>query len=92
MGLYLQGDGEAREAAERLAYAYEAYKRVERSRPGPGTELPKEVSNLFRRLPALSLLESVIEDLDGDGKTADRKEEAWESFSAAREQVARFAG
>jgi len=92
VGLYLQGDGEAREAAERLAYAYEAYKRVERSRPGPGTELPKEVSNLFRRLPALSLLESVIEDLDGDGKTADRKEEAWESFSAAREQVARFAG
>ena len=93
VGLYLQGDGEAREAAERLAYAYEAYKRVGRSRSGPGTELPKEVGSLFRKIPPLSLFEFVIEDFDGgDKKTSEKKDEAWESFSAARAEVARFAG
>lgn len=92
VGLYLQGDGEAREAAERLAYAYETYKRVATSRSGPGPEPAKEVGSLFRKIPPLSLFESVIEDLDGGKKTAEKKDEAWESFSLAREQVARFAG
>jgi len=93
VGLYLQGDAEAREAAERLAYAYETYKRVGSARSGPGMELPKEVGSLFRKIPPLSLFEFVIDDSDGGGKnTADKKDEARESFSLAREQVARFAG
>ena len=93
VGLYAQGDGEAREAAERLAYAYEAYNRLGGSRAGAGAEPAKEVGSLFRRLPALSLFESVITDLEGDDKkTSEKKDDAWESFSAAREELARLAG
>jgi hypothetical protein len=93
VGLYLQGDAEARGAAERLAHAYEAYVSAGEPRPGAAAEPADEAARLLRRLPGLSVVGSVIDDLSSDDQaTAKRKDEAWESFSTAMDDLERFAG
>ena len=92
VGLYLQGDAEAKEAAERPAYALESYVaaggRVPASR-GSG----QEAGRLPRRFPGSSLFESVIDDLAIEkGKTAKKQDKAWESFQNAVEELSRFTG
>jgi len=93
VGLYLQGDAEAREAAERLAYAYEAYLNA----GGPAQKGPlepaKDTGGFLRGFPGLSLVESVIGDFALDDEEAAReRDEAWKSFLIALEDLARFTG
>lgn len=93
VGLYLRGDAEAREAAERLAHAYEAYVQAGEPRPGTAAEPADETAKFLRRLPGLSVVGSVIDDFSNDDEvTAKQKDEAWESFSAAMDDLERFAG
>ena len=88
----MQGDAEAKEAAERPAYAYESYLAA-----GGGESQDREPgeksSRLLRRLPGSSLVESVIDDLAIEKReSAKRKDQAWESFQAAVEELSRFTG
>ena len=93
VGLYLQGDAEAREAVERLAHAHEAYVGASKSEAGGGARPGKDGGRLLPRFPGLSLVESVISDLAvEDEQIAKKKDEAWDSFMAALEDVARFTG
>lgn len=93
VGLYLQGDAEAREAVERLAHAHEAYVGAGGSGTGPGAKPDKGGARFLTWLPVSSIVESVIQDLaDKDEKVAAKKDEAWNSFLTALEDVARFAG
>ena len=92
VGLYLQGDAEAKEAAERPAYALESYVAAGGRVPGSRGS-GQEAVRLLRRFPGSSLVESVIDDLAIDkGKTARKKDEAWESFQSAVEELSRFTG
>lgn len=93
VGLYLEGDPEAREAAERLAHAYEAYLRAGGPAAPEDTQPADEVAGFLRRVPGLSLVESVIADLAvEDDKKTSRKDQAWESFQTALEGLAQFTG
>jgi hypothetical protein len=94
VGLYFQGDVEAKEAAERLAQAYESY--VDR---GGGVAASRQsggdAGRRHYRFPGVSLVESVIDDLAIDKKekeAAKRKDEAWESLLSAIEDLSRFTG
>ena len=91
VGLYLQGDPEAREAAERLAHAYEAYVRAGRPTATGQIEPASDVGGLLDRFPGSWLVESVIDDLAAeDEETSKKKDEAWESFRIALEDLGRF--
>ncbi|MFH1923282.1 MAG: hypothetical protein ABIP48_25755, partial [Planctomycetota bacterium] len=92
VGLYLQGDAEAQEAVERLAHAHEAYVGTGGSGTSPGAK-PDRGGRFLTWLPVSSIVESVIQDLaDEDEKVASKKDEAWNSFRTALEDVARFTG
>lgn len=93
VGLYLEGDLEARSAVERLAHAYEAYLRAGGLTETGNTKPAGDAGAFWRRVPVLSLVESMIDDLAaGDKKNVSRKDQAWESFQTALEDVAQFTG
>ena len=93
VGLYLQGDAEAREAAEGLAHAYEAYLKLDGRAPQGSPEPAKETETFLQRLPVTSLVGSVISDLSVEnGKTAKKKDQAWQSFLSALDEIGRFTG
>jgi hypothetical protein len=96
VGLYLQGDAEAKEAAERPAYAYESYVaaggRVSGD-PESDEKAGQKSGGLLRRFPGSSLVESVIDDLAIEKREdAKKKDQAWESFQSAVEELSRFTG
>jgi hypothetical protein len=91
VGLYLQGDSEAREMAERLARAYEDYRGARRAKGGFGAEAAGELGGLLRRLPGLGVVSSAVKEFSGD-EGGSREDEARESFLAAMEDLARLAG
>lgn len=93
VGLYMQGDAEAREAARRLALAYDEYAHVGQSASSKGSNPTGEARGLFGRVPGSSLFESVIEDLAKENdEVTRRKDEAWKSFLTALEDLSRFTG
>ena len=92
VGLYFQGDAEAKEAAERLAYAYESYVAAGGRVPA-SSESERGAGKRRLRFPGSSLVESVIDDLAVDKQQAARKkDEAWDSFLSAIEDLSRFTG
>ncbi len=92
VGLYFQGDAEAKEAAERLAYAYESYVGAS-GRVAAKSESGGDAGKLLRHFPGSSLVESVIDDLSAEkGEAAKKKDEAWDSFLSAIEDLSRFTG
>jgi hypothetical protein len=93
VGLYLEGDLEARRAVERLAHAYEAYLRAGGPTASGKAQPAGNVGGFFRRVPGLSLVESVIDDLAAEGKKkVNRKDQAWKSFQTALKDVGQFTG
>jgi hypothetical protein len=93
VGLYLQGDEEARAAAERAAYAYEAYSGVRGPTRRTTLKPVVDVGKFFRRVPGSSIVGAVIDDLSAeDAKTAKSKDQAWKALLAALEDLARFTG
>lgn len=93
VGLYLQGDLEARQAAERAAHAYEAYWRAGGPTVRTTFKPVAEVKRFFRRVPGSSIVESVVDDFaPQDDETPNEKDEARKALLAALENVARLAG
>jgi hypothetical protein len=92
VGLYVEGDAEAKEAAERLAYAYESYVGAG-GRVAASLDSSQASGKRARRFPGASLVESVLDDLAIDkGRAAKKKDKAWDSFQSAIEDLARFTG
>jgi len=92
VGLYFQGDAEAKEAAERLACAYESYLAAGGRLPA-SNESGRDAGKLLRRFPGSSLVESVIDDLASEKQdNAEKRDQAWESFLSAIEDLSRFTG
>ena len=93
VGLYLEGNVEARNAVERLAHAYEAYLRTGGPGEGGDKKPAAEVGVFLRRVSGLALVESVIDDLAvEDKRKLSRRDRAWNAFQTALKDVAQLTG
>ncbi len=93
VGLYLQGDSEAREAANRLVRAYEAYSGLEGPTTRTALKPAGEAESLWRRVPGSSFFGAMIDELGlEDHEASKKKTEARKSFLAALEDLARLTG